>query len=472
MKIRLYSFDKVVKSTGIVLSAYTEVDVQLKDSCSLEAPEFIFSFDPAAYNYIYVPTWNRYYFMETPSFYQGRWFVPCAEDYLASWKSNILANRAMILYASGINKNIPDKRIPATGDLIINDAYDLFDDLIITGINNQGCVIISVTGNGSFGCYIMDDSTIMPKLLDGVDDWWGTEVNDLLDCLKQMFFGGSAANCLKSAIALPLLFTFSDVGPDEQIYLGNYPCKDGQTPITGVRINKPIKSFTANVAIPWEYNDWRRNEPYSQVILYVPFVGIQQMPTNQLINDSSLDVKLSVNLTSGDFSVEVKGGTTGKIVSTSSGNMAMNTPFGSTGIDTGKIVSSGIAGLGGVALGATALASGGASLPAVLTLGGGLATAAAGTINGLSGNQSGSGGLGGGASHALDPAVRCYVVSKELSDSQANCDDIMGKPYMGVASLSSFSGYIQTEGFEIHGPMLASEKNAINSLMDSGVYIE
>ena len=473
MRINLYQFNKVVKSTARVEGDGKPLDVEIKDECSITEPIFYFSFEPTDYNYIYVGSWERWYFISNYKYFEGRWIVYCTEDYLASWRGSILATRAMILYSSNSTKNIVDQRIPVTGGVTINEAFDLFDGLIITGIDNQGMVVLGVTGKGSFGCYMMDDSTKVDQLLDGVDNWWSMQVSVLGDSVKQLFYGGSAADCLKSAIALPLLF--SDYGgQSETIYLGNYPCKDSQDNyITGVKITRPIKTFTAEVSIPWQYNDWRRNQPYSEVLLYIPFVGVINIPSAQVINDSAIVVRLSVNLTSGDFSVLYKGKQSDKILGTSSGNMAMATPFGSTGIDTGKLTQSGIAGI--AAAGAATFigaATGGLSVPATLGLVGGLGSSALGILSSLGGAANGSGGLGGGASHALDPAVKCYVLSRTLSDTQANCNDIMGKPYMGVDTLTNFTGYIQTEGFEVHGYMTDAEKEAINSLMDSGVYIE
>ena len=49
----------------------------------------------------------------------------------------------------------------------------------------------------------------------------------------------------------------------------------------------------------------------------------------------------------------------------------------------------------------------------------------------------------------------------------------MGKPFMGVAAIGSFSGYVQTDGFQFESnAAYSSEKDMINKLCDSGIYFE
>ena len=44
---------------------------------------------------------------------------------------------------------------------------------------------------------------------------------------------------------------------------------------------------------------------------------------------------------------------------------------------------------------------------------------------------------------------------------------------MGVATVGSFSGYVQTDGFQFEDVQAySSEKDMINKLLDSGIYYE
>ena len=63
MKIYMYSYSKKNKSTRLVTATPAEVDVQIKDNCTVENPLLLFDFEPTSYNYCYIPVWDRYYFI-------------------------------------------------------------------------------------------------------------------------------------------------------------------------------------------------------------------------------------------------------------------------------------------------------------------------------------------------------------------------------------------------------------------------
>lgn len=471
--LTLYNFNKKRNSTKQPTGG-TSKSCVLKEDTSLESPTFILeSYDSS---WSYCSFMGRFYYIDDVVFSSNKLFeLRCSTDVLATYKSDILKVDCNILYCDGSTKNIIDQRIPLLASVDVNEEYKAIDGLTITGYDNQGAIILGITGKGSFGSYLMQDSTLMSELLDGVDDYWATSTEDQIAGWKQFFYGGSAAENLKSAIALPMLIDGSKLGSDAtSLYLGNYPCKDSNNKdIKGYKINKPILTYTTTISIPWKYNDWRRFAPYSEVILYLPFIGTIQMPTSAMIADNSLVIQYSVNVTSGDIAVQYKGKDTNRIYGTASANIAMNTAYGSTGIDTTKMTMAVVTGLGTlITAGASALASGGMSIPIALGLGGGLATSAATTLSALGGNGSGSGGLGGGATQGLDRVIHCYVINRTLSAEQSTFNPIMGKPFMQVDKISNHVGFVMTEGFSVNIAGLGQDKDTINKMMDSGVYIE
>jgi len=49
----------------------------------------------------------------------------------------------------------------------------------------------------------------------------------------------------------------------------------------------------------------------------------------------------------------------------------------------------------------------------------------------------------------------------------------MGKPLFKNTAIGNYSGYVQTEGFQFESARASSsEKDAINRLLDSGIYVE
>ena len=473
MQARFYSFAKRNNDTSIPSGTGTIKDVTWKENTSILNPEIELYEDPTAYTYVYLPKWNRYYFINDISFDKGLYRVSCNIDPLGSHRSTILGTPAVILYASGSNVDVVDNRIPIKNDIQINDTpvalgWTITDSTI-------GSIVVGITGKGSFGPYLLEQPLKLGEWLDGVDNWWNSlGITSIVDAAKQFMYGDSASECLRSAISLPLVLG-GDPSTLEDLHLGNYPVKDanGNT-LRGYKITNAILKDTKIVPIPWVHNDWRRNSPYTEVIMYFPFVGCVTIPSNDIIEDSSITVTYSLNITSGDISIQYTGTDSGRIVGTASGNIACNTAYGSTGINNTKLTTAVPTGAGvGLAAGRTAVSMLGASTGVGIAVGAaaGLLTAAAGTFDALGGTASGSGGLGGGASQGLDKVLHCFTITRDLTDSQANLDSLIGKPVHQKHTVGSYSGYVQTSGFSVGGAMTEAERNIINGLVDKGIYV-
>ena len=474
MQVRFYQFNKRNRSTKIPSGSYHRVDCQLKDSTSVLHPTLLLqTFNAAAFNYIYIPSWSRYYFISDAVSIEGMWEVSCTEDYLASHKNAIGISNANILYATGSTKSIVDTRIPVKSTVKVGHNFEAVPNMTIT--EGTGAVILGLTGRGSFGAYLMQNSTLVAELLDGIDSW-ASFITDNWTFTKQLFFGGSASECLRSAIALPLVFGGGEVssGTAVDLVLGNYPCKDHNgNSITGYKITKPILNYGSSIEIPWQSEDWKKISAYSTIKMYFPFIGIITLPATELQEDTDINYHYSINVTSGDISLEVYGKQSKMKVATASGNCAMPTAYGSTGINTSKLTTAAATGLGALVSLSAASASGGLSLAVEAAIGAAMGATAMQTIDALGGTGSGSAGLGGGSSQGLDKVVHIFVIQKELSASQDSYDAIMGKPYMQVDQIGHHSGYVQTDGFQFESQVAySSEKDMINKLCDSGIYFE
>lgn len=463
-----YSFSKRHRSTLQPTSGTDITDVYLKDGCSITKPVFLLSFSsPPTFNYMKYEG-RFYYVTEIRNVANDLWEIEGEEDYLASWKTEIGSTSAMILYASGSLANIIDPRIQTTAPIYVATELDNISDITLTD-NNQGTVILSITGVGSFGNFVMEQSNKVFDLIKNIDAFAISEITTVEKGLQQLFMGGAAANNIKGAIALPFLSTNMLAGGIEDLYLGRYPCTDsGGNPIRGYKVTDPIAKGSFSVTIPWRYSDWRRHSPYTALYIYLPLIGTMALPVDDLINDSSIEGDYAINITSGSVSVEIRGATSQRVIATASSNCAMSTPFGSSNIDVSK-------GASGIVAGATAILGGlasGNALSKAAVMVGGTAASIAGFTGAYKGENTGAGGLGGGSSHGLTKVVKLTSVSKELTDTQANLDPIMGKPLMKRAVISTYSGYVQTDGAQVVGAMLGSEAEMINSLLDGGIYYE
>ena len=473
MELKLYQNSKRNKSTYLVTDAVSHitVDCQLKDRCTVENPILMLDFEPVGYNYAYLPKWDRYYFISGWQYSVGVWEISLTEDYLASFKDEILDTTAILAYAHGSEADIVDKRIPVTSELDVSSTTSATFPNFNFLPGGAGTPILCITGKGTNGVYTIDYSDVN-SLLDGVDAWFDSDVPDFFSAIKQLIYGGSAANCIKSAITL--CYGPRNVGStSEQIKLGGYPCKDYNGNFIMGREVLPIEEHNTTINIPWKYNDWRRSEPYSVIKLFIPLVGVIAISSEAAKNDSSLDIKGAFNNYSGEVNYLIKGHTSGVILATASASAASPLAIGASNTNVSKIASSLGGGAAAVIGGAATLLTGGAALPAVLGIGGGLAAAAGGTLDGLGGTTQSAGALGGASAIALGTSFLCQVLSRDLSDQPLNFSIRMGKPLFKNTKVGNYSGYVQTEGFQFASLRASSsEKDTINQLLDSGIYVE
>lgn len=465
----LYNFSKRKNST-LTPTGGDQIDIQLKSGTSLISPTFLLNLSGRpTYNYISFE--GRYYFVnDITSVRNDLWELACTEDFLATWKSDIGATTAVILYATGGRNDIIDQRIAPTADIDINvEAKLLTGDFSGFTYSTEGIALVSVTGTTACGTFLVDADKVK-DLLVNVNVWTGG-ITNVETALTQSLRGGSAPSNLRSVINIPIILsTLANFGSPVQLYLGQYPCTDGNgAPIEGRRVQNPFLNASAVIDIPWKFNDWRRNVPYTKVFIYLPCFGVVALPSSDLIDENALSVLYSLNLNGGDLAFQIRGATHSQVLATGSCNIAMQTPYGSSNINVGKIASAIGVGAGSIATVAAGIVTGGA---AAIALGSGLAASAGGLLSALGGESGGGGGLSGSAVTGLDLGIKCWTVSRDISDSQSNLNPIIGKPVMKKSQISAYSGYVQTDGAQVAGNMLDQERETIDNLLDGGIYYE
>lgn len=484
MKLYVMFISKRHNST-LQPSGGTEYDVFLKQDTSIINPTFIIDSNNLNLNvnYCRCTDTGRYYFIRDIICRNDHIYeLVCEIDVLASFKAQITAKTANIMYAADSNANIVDKRIPIQAGLSVSEsAAGMPTSLTPT---TTGLVVLGIMGSGSVGNYVLSDSGKLYDLMDGFDNWWTGQMpaswtdvmeslKNMMEGFKQMVYSGGAPNCLHSAIALPVTGDASILGSNEPLYLGGYPCKTaGGADIEGLKINTRISNTSATVNIPWVHTGWRRHAPYSNLYLYVPFFGNFSLPTNDLVNDSSLVCEFSLNYTSGDLSMSVKGNVSDKKVIVASTNIAMQLLFGSSGVSLTNQLKAGVTGAIGVGVAAAVtLATGGSAAPVFAAGGAMYANVAASTFDAVN-SAVAEGGGGGGSMSGLTRVIQCTCLTRQLSDEPANLAPRMGIPFFKADTIGNHSGYVQTDAFDMDGSCTSQERTLINNLMNSGVFIE
>ena len=133
-KVKLYtSFFKQMNSTKTpgVNDTFTEFDCVLKDASGIMAPvlgiDITPSGNPATYNYGYIATFNRYYFVKEWQWNEGLWWCYLEEDVLATWKTYIQADQQYILRTSVstlYDRSIADDMYPTYGLPTVVQDFD------------------------------------------------------------------------------------------------------------------------------------------------------------------------------------------------------------------------------------------------------------------------------------------------------------------------------------------------------------
>lgn len=460
MEIHLYTLSKRNKSDLAPIGDGYKINVEIKDNCSVEFPEMVFDFDPvvANYNYMVIPKWHRSYFIAKSSYFHGRWFVKATEDYLVSWNLEIKNTRAYVLY--DVNTyDIVDERIPAVSTPVtMTNSVLMRRDFNTIPLADGGTYVVTVTGENGVSSYTITSSQ-MNNLLINFTQWFDTLYGDqsfydasigkcIAELMRQLLGTKNAPDNIKSCVWLPMSITA--LARDE-IHLGLY-----DTNITTGKLGiNPIRYESTSIDIPWQANDWRRNSPYTQLYLYIPYIGMVNYPTSDLIDKTYLVVESSINVATGEMSVLVKSGT--QVLGTYGTNIAANIPIGSSGISPASLITSIIKG------GVTAATGSGVSTAL---------TAGSSILKGLEPMGSTIGGMGGGTASNFSNNLECTTVYHNTLVEPYSVVDIIGAPTMYVKSLADASGFVQTAGFQIACNGTASEKDAINALMDSGVYFD
>lgn len=123
MEIRLYKNLSEKERVSKELKNEYIISGNLNNDCSLVSPEFVLELESLPdYNYMYVPSFGRYYFIGNPTNLGGyTWLVPCEEDYLSTWWDSVKNNRAIIARQEtdyNLYLNDPDWKVYANKQIL------------------------------------------------------------------------------------------------------------------------------------------------------------------------------------------------------------------------------------------------------------------------------------------------------------------------------------------------------------------
>ena len=452
MKIKYWtSFSKRKNSTKQPTGG-TEIDVTLKQGTSLEAPTFILSASNA-FDIVYVTAFGHYYFVSDVVYvHNGIYEVACTQDVLATYKSNIGATSAFVLYDTTTNTEIADDRLAVETTPMISTVTQTFR----TDYSAAGSFIISITGTNKVGTYVVPESTLarlLPDITTVFDSYiQGSGPFDAIVAAgKQLVGSGQISENIKDVRWIPFTVTTSGV---DTLRVGMYDVySEGGIPLGGQRPANRIATQTASLSIPWRWTgtDWRNADPYTQINLYIPYIGNVSYPASVLKGATTISVESSLDTYTGDLSVRVHAA--GMTLGCYGAQTGVNIALGSSGLSASRIAN-------GVISAAASVAAG--SLSGVV----------ASAMNACQPLSQSVGGIGSASASGLLQSCQVTVVTHTPAEAPDDVSPVMGTPAFEVKTIGSLSGYIQCSGasVSISGP--DADRDEINGYLNGGFFYE
>lgn len=458
--LTLYKVNKRQNSTLVPSGSGTSVYVTLKQETSLNNPVFILSGNKPDANYCAFE--GAFYFIDDiVSIRANLWEIICSIDVLATFAAQIRATTAFVEFAAAGHSDIMDKRIVPLSPVT---QYVASANL---GISQGGCYILSVIGKDGAAQYACTANQLR-SMLASVENWAIgvlSTATDATEALKsgfsQLISQGSALDAVRSCRWIP--YEISDLNTtDKNLWFGNF-----NTGITAKRLNTIIKTYGASLTVPFSRTGWLRLQPYTDVFLYLPFVGVVSINTPYFQANNEITISVSVNVVSGEIAYLVM--VDSIVIGSYGGNCGASIDFGTTITPALNIANGIFQAASSLGIAAASMATPGAAALASIGAANSIVNAAQGALTPV---QSSVGGIQGGVGAGLLTAASVWVLEHDISGAIGNMAEAQGLPYFKTAALSSLSGYVQTRGASVSGEIRGTLRDKINSMLDSGIFLE
>lgn len=471
MQATFYQFAKRTNSTKRP-SGGQEFGIDLKAPCNIIDPEIKIASqsDPTGYNYCYLPTFSRYYWVKNWTYVDGLWNASLTVDTLASYRDEIGYSTEYVVRSSAkFDPKIADNLYPTKATITTRTIYTNstpFTDDPESG--SQGFFVVAVNAPGyvTFGgaIYFAMSGTTFQKLMAALlqnTDYLDINAEEISSNLTKALFNPiqyiSKAfwiPCGNAAIGTPI--TEIPVGWWKMQNVGNAYV---------IQNTNDKNVFTFSISTPHHPQHITRGvytdgAPYSEYTLYCPPFGEIKLNANLFVLQSTLYCRLTVDYRTGDAILDL------------SFNKDFNTIFFSTSGNVSVPVQ-----LAQITTNVNELASlGGLIQTAVGAVAGGIESFFGGgdVINGIaSGAQQmtvASQSKGGAAS------VAKYGITPYLTgafyDLVDDNNEHHGRPLCQKVQLFSIPGFMMVDDPDIALPATAAEIDSVKSYMKNGFFLE
>lgn len=471
MQATFYQFAKRTNSTKRP-SGGQGFGIDLKAPCNIIDPEIKIATqsDPTGYNYCYLPTFSRYYWVKNWTYSDGLWNASLTVDTLASYRDQIGYSTEYVVRSSAkCDPKIVDNLYPTKATITTRTIYansTPFTDDPENG--GQGFFVVAVNAPGyvSFGgaIYLAMSGTTFQKLMAALlqnTDYLNISADEISSNLTKALF--NPIQYISKAFWIPCGNTAIGT-PINEIPVGWWKMQNiGNAYVIASNNDKQV--FTFGISTPHHPQHITRGvytdgAPYSEYTLYCPPFGEIKLNANMFVLQSTLYCRLTVDYRTGDAILDL------------SFNKDFNTIFFSTSGNVSVPVQ-----LAQIATNVSELASlGGMIQTAVGAIAGGIESFFGGgdITNGIaSGAQQmtvASQSKGGGASVAKY-GITPYLTGAFYDLVDDNNED-HGRPLCQRVQLFSIPGFIMVDDPDIALTATAAEIDSVKSYMKNGFFLE
>ena len=462
-KVNLYTLSKRDNSTKQPTGTGTEYNCILKDGCGILNPtiklDLGLTSDPSGYNYAYIASFERYYFIEEWYFEDALWTASMRVDVLATYKTEIGSSSLYVLRAAAANDgNIIDNKYPCkTGCSFASDTKT--NPWNTTGIFVVG-IVTADAAFGSMNYYVMTAAQLRSMCLALTDP------TTIIDSAYDFDLADASAGLqlslvdpmqyIKTCIMLPVAasdITNQDAAGTIDVY--RWQAGTGSKIHPTSRIYKTFTFSIQNHPDTSSRGNYVNSKPYTNITLTIPPFGCIDIDSSVTCNASTLTVDVEVDPITG------KG-----ILVVTCNNIVLNRIEAQIGVPISlSSVTRDYIGAASSALGAVGGLVSGFSGNV-----GGFIGAAANIGNAVESLMPRSNTIGTtGAFVANHGAFRLdFQFFRPVSDDNTH----NGRPLCAVRTLSTLSGYqlIQDGDVAINGT--AAEDAKIRNYLENGFYYE
>lgn len=455
----------------------------LKDDCSITSPVLELSLSEyPAYNYAYIPDFGRYYYVSDWTYYRGVWNCSLSVDVLTSWRDNILSTVAHVEYStSDYSMDYTDNRITPTQE---KEIITSSTPITLSAFDSTGCYILSVIStdangyNGACAVYALTQAQLAEfsrtitaegfwdTIWESLKNTFNNPFEAIVSCRWIPFSVSSLSGTVKN-----IFITYADTNVQGKLLTDNFVSQSSSMSLPRADVNPSFLDVS----------------PFTSATLYLPFIGTVALDVDAYYKSDLVSISMKCDVVTGDI-VYTIGSSFTAFTSTYSGNCATQIPLSNSMVDSLGMLASTAGVIGGVVSTVRAIKSPISVLTSsynetksmlsreTAIQAGALATGASalGVAKSAEVHTSTNGALSSRIGAKVSLSIQMVVMRSRVLETILSASRIatFGLPCYKTLQLSNLNGYCQCNGASVSAPATDAEINAINSLVNSGIYIE